>query len=288
MAARNLVCLGFGFTAQALARALTAEPWTITGTTRKQNSAATGSVRMVQWPGSDLSPVLAQATHIVSSVPPRAGADPALDLIRSHLGRMPRLEWVGLLSTTGVYGDHGGDWVDEDTPLVMREHRGGMRAAQDADWMALYRDHDLPLHRFRLAGIYGPGRSALDKVRDGTARRIVKPGQVFSRIHVADIVQVLRASFAQPSPGRAYNLADDLPGPPQDVIAYAAELLGKPVPPDIAFETADLSPMARSFYSDNKRVRNTRIKQELGVTLLYPDYRAGLNAILADEAAGAP
>ncbi|MEO0913100.1 MAG: SDR family NAD(P)-dependent oxidoreductase, partial [Pseudomonadota bacterium] len=134
---------------------------------------------------------------------------------------------------------------------------------------------------FRLAGIYGPGRSALDKVRDGTARRIVKPGQMFSRIHVEDIVQVLRASMARPAPGTAYNVADDKPGPPQDVIEEAARLLGAPVPPDIDFETAELSPMARSFYADNKRVRNERIKTELGVRLRYPDYHVGLRAILA-------
>ncbi len=281
---KHLLCLGFGFTAQVLARAL--PDWTVTGTTRAAEglaAIAAQGVTPLQWPGNDLGPVLAQATHIVSSVPPRADGDPALDLLKAHIGQMPRLEWLGLLSTTGVYGDHGGAWVDEDTPLVLRDHRGGLRAAQDTAWMTLYHDHGLPVHRFRLAGIYGPGRSALDKMRDGTARRIVKPGQVFSRIHVEDIVQVLLASFARPNPGRAYNLADDLPGPPQDVIAYAAQLLDLPVPADIAFETAGLSPMARSFYADNKRVANDRIKSELGVTLKYPNYRIGLKAILAAE-----
>ncbi|MEM8788265.1 MAG: SDR family oxidoreductase [Pseudomonadota bacterium] len=278
----HLLCLGFGFSAQALARRLAGVGWRITGT-RRRPGWATGDVALVEWPGADLAPVLAEATHVLSSVPPREAGDPAYDLLVAHLGAMPRLEWLGLLSTTGVYGDHGGAWVDEATPLVPHTHRGGLRAAQNAAWMALHTEHGLPVHVFRLAGIYGPGRSALDKIRDGSARRIVKPGQVFSRIHVEDIAQVLQASFARPDPGAAYNVADDLPAPPQDVIAYAAELLGAPVPPDIPFDTADLSPMARSFYADNKRVRNGRIKQALGVRLVYPDYRAGLRAILAAE-----
>lgn len=288
MTGRHLLCLGFGYSAEALARRLDRADWTITGTTRRAEGLAAieaQGVRGVVWPGTDLGPVLAEVTHVLSSVPPGPDGDPALEVLRHHMGRMPRLEWVGLLSTTGVYGDQDGAWVDEDAPLVPSGHRGGLRARQNDEWMALWRDHGLPVHVFRLAGIYGPGRSALDRVRDGTARRIVKPGQVFSRIHVEDIANVLLASIARPNPGRAYNVADDAPGPPQDVIEHAARLLGLPVPPDIDFATADLSPMARSFYADNKRVRNDRIKQELGVTLAYPDYRAGLAAQLAEEAA---
>ncbi len=279
----HLLCLGFGFTATALTRALGPE-WRVTGTTRSAGGMAAvrdAGAEPLLWPGEELTPALAQATHVLSSVPPRDAGDPAFDLLRAHVGLMPRLEWLGLLSTTGVYGDHGGAWVDEDTPLVPATHRGGLRATQNAAWMDLFHEYGLPVHIFRLAGIYGPGRSAFDKLRDGSARRIVKPGQVFSRIHVDDIVQVLRASFAHPHPGRAYNVADDEPGPPQDVIAHAAKLLGVPVPPDLPFDRADLTPMARSFYADNKRVRNDRIKDELGVTLKYPDYRAGLAAVLS-------
>lgn len=279
----HLLCLGFGFTATALTRAL-GPAWRVTGTTRSAGGMAAvrdAGAEPLLWPGEELTPALAQATHVLSSVPPRDAGDPAFDLLRAHVGLMPRLEWLGLLSTTGVYGDHGGDWVDEDTPLVPATHRGGLRATQNAAWMGLFHEYGLPVHIFRLAGIYGPGRSAFDKLRDGSARRIVKPGQVFSRIHVDDIVQVLRASFAHPHPGRAYNVADDEPGPPQDVIAHAAKLLGVPVPPDLPFDRADLTPMARSFYADNKRVRNDRIKDELGVTLKYPDYRAGLAAVLS-------
>ncbi|MEM1066115.1 MAG: SDR family oxidoreductase, partial [Pseudomonadota bacterium] len=195
----------------------------------------------------------------------------------------PHLEWVGYLSTTGVYGDHGGGWVDEHTALTPATKRGEMRRVAEAAWQALAVETGLPLHIFRLAGIYGPGRGPFAKVRAGTARRIVKEGQVFSRIHVEDIAQVLAASIARPKPGAIYNLCDDDPAPPQDVIAHAAELLGLPLPPAIAFEEAELSPMARSFYAESKRVRNDRIKEELGVTLHYPSYRDGLAALLAAE-----
>ncbi|MHA3979729.1 SDR family oxidoreductase [Halovulum sp. GXIMD14794] len=279
----HLLCLGFGFTATALTRALGSE-WRVTGTTRSAEglkAVRDAGAEPLLWPGEELTPALAQATHVLSSVPPRDAGDPAYDLIAAHVGRMPKLEWLGLLSTTGVYGDQDGDWVGEDAPLVPATHRGGLRATQNAAWMGLFEDHALPVHIFRLAGIYGPGRSAFDKLRDGTARRIVKPGQVFSRIHVEDIAQVLLASFERPHPGRAYNVADDEPGPPQDVIEYAANLLGVPVPPDLPFEQADLSPMARSFYADNKRVRNDRIKRELGVVLKHPNYREGLKAVLS-------
>ncbi|WP_260349055.1 SDR family oxidoreductase, partial [Alloyangia mangrovi] len=194
--------------------------------------------------------------------------------------RAPALDWVGYLSTTGVYGDHGGDWVDEDTPLTPTTARGKARAEAEAAWQAI---DGLPLHIFRLAGIYGPGRGPFEKVRQGTARRIVKPGQVFSRIHVEDIAQVLEASIRHPRPGAIYNLCDDDPAPPEEVLQHAAELLDLPPPPEVAFDAAEMSPMARSFYAENKRVRNDRIKDELGVTLLYPDYRAGLAALLAEE-----
>jgi nucleoside-diphosphate-sugar epimerase len=192
------------------------------------------------------------------------------------------LEWVGYLSATGVYGDAQGDWVDEQSPLKPSTKRGQMRVDAEAEWQAI---PDLPLHIFRLAGIYGPGRGPFAKVRAGTARRIIKKGQVFSRIHVEDIAQVLAASIAQPNIGGVYNLCDNDPAPPENVIAHAAELLDLPLPPAADFETADMTPMARSFYAESKRVRNDRIKDELGVKLLYPDYRSGLAALLASERA---
>jgi nucleoside-diphosphate-sugar epimerase len=194
------------------------------------------------------------------------GRDPVLAHLRDAFAAAGHLEWVGYLSTTGVYGDHGGGWVDEDTPLTPSTARGHARVAAEAEWQALHRDHGLPLHIFRLAGIYGPGRGPFAKVRAGTARRIVKPGQVFSRCHVEDIAQVLIASIRQPNPGRVYNVCDDDPAPPQDVIAYAARFSTCRRRPRSRSTKADLSPMARSFYAESKRVRNDRIKRELGVT----------------------
>jgi nucleoside-diphosphate-sugar epimerase len=278
---RTLLSIGHGYSAQALARAL-GPGWRIIATTRSAENAdalrAEGVAPLV-WPGSDLGPALAEATHLLSSVPPGQGGDPVIADLGAQLRGARHLDWVGYLSTTGVYGDHKGGWVDETAPLTPATARGRARVAAEADWAAL----GLPLHIFRLAGIYGPGRSPLDKVRDGTARRIVKPGQVFSRIHVDDIAQVLAASMAHPDPGAVYNVADDEPAPPQDVIAFAARMLSLPVPPEVPFEAADLGPMAASFYAESKRVRNDRIKTDLGVQLRHPDYRAGLAALLEDE-----
>ena len=279
---RVLLSIGHGYSARALARLLRPQGWRIIGTTRsaeKAGALAAEGVEPLVWPGGDLAPALAEATHLLSSVGPDAEGDPVLRQAGGAIAAAaPRLAWAGYLSTTGVYGDHRGGWVDEATPLAPATERGRRRVAAEHAWAAV---PGLPLHIFRLAGIYGPGRSAFDRLRAGTARRIVKEGQVFSRIHVDDIAQALAASMARPDSGAVYNLADDAPAPPQDVIACAAELLGAPAPPEIPFEAAELSPMAASFYSESKRVRNDRIKAELGVRLLHPDYRAGLRAILA-------
>lgn len=227
---------------------------------------------------------MARATHLLVSIAPTEAGDPVLNNLRSQIAAAAsHLEWVGYLSTTGVYGDHQGGWVDETTPLTPATQRGAMRVAAEAAWQALAAETGLALHIFRLAGIYGPGRGPFAKVRAGTARRIIKPGQVFSRIHVEDIVQTLRASINRPNPGAIYNLCDDDPAPPEDVIAHAAELLGLPLPAAVDFNDADLSPMARSFYAESKRVRNDRIKTELGVKLRYPSYREGLAAMLQVE-----
>jgi nucleoside-diphosphate-sugar epimerase len=216
-------------------------------------------------------------------VPPDEAGDPVLDRHGGDLARLPGLRWLGYLSTTGVYGTREGGWVDEASPLAPTGERGRRRAAAEAGWLELGHRHGLSVHVFRLAGIYGPGRSAFDALRAGTAKRIAKPGQVFSRIHVADIVAVLRASMAQPRAGAVYNLCDDDPAPPEEVVAHAAYLLGVPPPPLVPFEAAELSPMARSFYDDNKRVANRLIKEELGVRLRYPSYRDGLAALLRGE-----
>ncbi len=274
---RTLLSLGHGYTAQALARRLIPEGWRIIGTTRQPGGPAHPGTEMHLWPGTDLAPLVARASHILISIAPAETGDPVLT---AHPGlfRNARSDWAGYLSTTVVYGDHQGGWVDEDTPLTPGNARGRQRVLAEEQWRAT----GLPVHIFRLAGIYGPGRGPFEKVRDGTARRVIKPGQVFSRIHVDDIAQVLHASMLHPAPGTAYNVCDDDPAPPQDVIAHAAALLGLPEPPAVAIEEANLTPMGMSFYSENKRVRNDRIKRDLGVRLMYPTYREGLAALLPD------
>lgn len=277
-----LLSLGHGYSAAALARLLLAEGWTVAGTTRsaeKARALQAAGITPILWPG-DLTEALAKATHILASAAPDTGGDPFLRAAPQIAGA--RAEWVGYLSTTAVYGDHKGGWVDEDTPPNPASERGRWRVMAEDQWRAT----GLPVHVFRLAGIYGPGRGPFEKVRNGTARRIVKPGQVFGRIHVDDIAQTLCASIARPDPGATYNLTDDDPAPPEDVIAEAARLLGLPIPPAIPFEQAELTPMARSFYGESKRVGNGRIKRDLGVTLRHPDYRSGLAALLADSTPG--
>lgn len=281
---RTLLSLGHGYSAQALARRLP-EGWRIIATTRSPDKAARLSrqgVETVIWPGTDLGDALSQATHLLSSVGPGPEGDPVIAALDAALRGASHLEWAGYLSTTGVYGDHGGGWVDEETPLAPSTERGRARVRAETEWQAL----GLPLHIFRLAGIYGPGRGPFAKLRAGTARRIIKPGQVFSRIHVEDIAQVLAASIARPDPGAIYNVCDDDPAPPQDVIEYAARLLRVPVPPAVPIDDAEMSAMARSFYAESKKVRNDRIKHELGIHLKYPTYREGLAALLAGEEAG--
>ena len=275
----RLLSIGHGYSASALARVLRAQGWQITGTTRDAGGmaaiAATG-VTPVLW-GPQVAQAIAQASHILISVAPDHRGDPTLAAYGAALAAA-RPVWVGYLSTTAVYGDHGGAWVDETTALTPSTARGQARVAAETAWAAT----GLPLQIFRLAGIYGPGRGPFEKVRDGTARRILKPGQVFSRIHVDDIAGVLAASMARPMPGAIYNICDDDPAPPEDVLSYAAQLLGLPQPPGIPFDQAEMTDMARSFYAENKRVRNDRMKRDLGYALKYPDYRAGLRGLLAE------
>lgn len=290
-----LFCFGLGYSAGFLARSLAAWGWRIAGTSRDEAScarlAAEGFTMHRLAPGRPLAApaaALAGATHLLISVPPDAAGDPVLAAYGANIAALSELRWVGYLSTTGVYGDRGGAWVDESSDLAPSGERGRRRVAAEAQWLDLHCRHGLPVHIFRLAGIYGPGRSALDTVREGRARRIDKPGQVFSRIHVADIAATLRASIAMPDPGAVYNVCDDDPAPPEAVIAYACELLGVTPPPLLPFDAAELTPMARSFYDDNKRVSNRRINEELGVKLLYPSYKDGLRALLDPAAPRSP
>ncbi|MEX0320060.1 MAG: SDR family oxidoreductase [Ruegeria sp.] len=275
----TLLSFGHGYSARALSQLLAPQGWRIIGTTRNPEQVEdirVSGAEPVVWPGEE--PSLDGVSHVLISTAPSTAGDPVLAALGGEIAaRVGQFEWVGYLSTTAVYGDHQGGWVDETTPPAPTAERGRWRVKAEEQWAAV---DGLPLHIFRLAGIYGPGRGPFSKLRRGGLRRIIKPGQVFSRIHVDDIAQVLAASMARPDAGTIYNVCDDEPVPPQDVIGYAAELQGLPLPPAVPFEEADMTPMARSFYNENKRVRNDRIKEELGVELIYPNYRVGLEALV--------
>jgi nucleoside-diphosphate-sugar epimerase len=287
---KKLFCFGYGYTAAALASVLRGEGWHIAGTTtdpdKRAQMAADGIEAELFEPTRHLPDPFGSfrgVTHVLLSIPPTRSGDPAFEAHAHDLLECGTIEWAGYLSTTGVYGNHDGGWIDEETPLAPTSQRGSQRARAEEQWQSLALNEDFPLHIFRLSGIYGPGRSALDTVRSGTARRIDKPGHVFNRIHVDDIVQTLLASIEKPNAGAVYNLADDYPSSSHEVIAFACNLLGLCPPEMVAYEQVDVAPMVRSFYSDNKRVKNDRIKHELGVTLRYPDYRAGLQACMDAE-----
>lgn len=297
----HLFCFGFGYSARALALRLQPQGWTLSATCRTEGKRAQLAAQGIRaylfdrgQPLIDPAVALDGVTHIVSSVPPDGMGDPVLDRHGDVVASAQGLRWIGYFSTTGVYGDTGGATVDEAAPLRPTSERSRRRVEAERHWLDLFARYNQPVHVFRLAGIYGPGRSAIDQVRDGAARRIAKPGHLFSRIHVNDIAAVLHASIGRPNPGRTYNVCDDEPAAPADVVAYACHLLGVEPPPAVPFEraAADLSPMALSFWRDNRRVDNTRIKRELGVMLEHPNYRAGLASIAvgptqpADDLAG--
>ncbi len=272
----HLLCFGFGFSAQALANRLDKQQWHVTGTSRSADGVT--NIKAHGFEGvlfDELNTIPNSVTHIVSSVPPDAKGDPVLRKFKTELeARSNSFAWVAYLSTTGVYGDRAGATVDETAAVTPNTERGQRRVDAESAWAFL------SPHIFRLAGIYGPGRNALESLKAGTAKRVIKQGQIFSRIHVEDIAGILQASINQPNPSRIYNVADDEPCPPQDVITYAAQLLTMAPPPDIPFEQAELSPMAKSFYTDSKRVSNARVKEELGYKFLYPNYREGLKVLL--------
>lgn len=286
----RLFCFGLGYSAQRVARRLAARGWHVGGTARTtagaENIAGQGYEAFVfdgHSPDAGVAAALGRATHVLVSAPPDADGDPALRHYAADLERAPSLSWIGYLSTVGVYGDSQGAWIDETMPVKATSERGRRRIAVEQDWLALGARRATRTQIFRLAGIYGPGRSAIDRLREGNAHRIVKPGQVFNRVHVDDIAAAVIAGIDGRGAAQVYNVTDDEPGPPQDVITYAAELLHMPPPPEVPFEDAQLSPMAASFYADNKRIRNDRLRQELGVALQFPTYREGLRAILAGQ-----
>jgi len=281
----RLFVFGLGYSATALARAMKGRAAAIGGTVRSHEKAATlaaegfGAIVFTgDSPSIAVAKALEGATHILASIPPGESGDPVLAHHRADIIAAPALAWIGYLSTVGVYGRYGGAWVSERTTPHPASGRSSLRLAAERDWQATAVERGVPAAIFRLAGIYGPGRNALVNLAEGKAHRVVKPGQVFNRIHVDDIASAVMAALGARAAG-IFNLADDEPGPAEDVVAYAAELMGVPPPPAIPFEEAELSPLARSFYDGNKRVQNRRIKEVLGVSLRYPTYREGLNAL---------
>ena len=282
----NLVVLGMGYSAAAFVAQAKNDVSSVTATVRSaekvQALAATGiDAMMLNGTGFDarLPAAIHAADALLVSVPAEEGGDPVLPLLGEIIAAAPRLGWIGYLSTVGVYGDHQGEAVDESAALRTTSPRGLRRIAAEEGWLALGARSGKAVHVFRLAGIYGPGRNQLVALREGTARRIIKPGQMFSRIHVDDIAGACLASLVRPEGGTIYNVADDEPAPPQDVIACAASLLGLPPPLEEPFETAQMSPMARSFYMDSRRILNRRLRRELGYVMRFPTYREGLSAL---------
>ena len=283
----RLFCFGLGYSARTLVGHLRRPEWQVSGTIRSRellSEIADLGVDGHHFDGEMANPAardaLSAATHILVSVPPGPAGDPVLASQANEIARAPDLRWIGYLSTVGVYGDWQGAWVDEDGPPRPISERSRRRLDAENAWSAFGASTGKRVTIFRLAGIYGPGRSPLDKVRAGTARRLIKPGQVFNRIHVDDISRALMASMSGAGRHTVYNVADDEPAPPQDVVTFAAGLLGLPPPPEMPFDRAGLTSMAASFYAENKRVRNRRIKDDLGVALAFPTYREGLRNLL--------
>jgi nucleoside-diphosphate-sugar epimerase len=283
----EVFCFGLGYSAAALVGRLRPQGWRVVGTSTTAEGAArrAGLADVtLRFDGARSEPevaaALVTATHVLSSAPPGFGGDPVLARHAADLAALPRLKWIGYLSTVGVYGDWHGGWVDEASELRPASERSKRRVAAERQWLDFGARTGRTVQVFRLSGIYGPGRSAIDNLRDGTARRIIKRDQVFNRIHVEDIARTLEAAMRGIGRHSIYNVTDDEPAPPQDVVEFAARLIGAPVPPDLPFEQAEMSPMGRSFYGENKRVANRRLKDDLRLTLAFPSYREGLRAVL--------
>ncbi len=283
----RLFCFGMGFSSQALAKRFVPQGWQLSGTVRAaQGEIKTKNISVIIYDGShptlEISEAISHATHLLITIPPQPTGDVVLKNFSKEISRARHLRWIGYISSTGVYGDNQGEWVDESSPLRATSNRNLQRIEVESAWLKMGRDYDLPVMIFRCVGIYGPGRNLLVSVIQGRARRIDKPGLVFSRIHSDDLAQTLEASIKKPQPGEVYNVSDDCPSPPAEAVEYACSLLGVEPPPLEPYEKADLSPTARGFYTTNKRISNKKIKQELGVHLQYPDYRSGLKSLLKD------
>jgi nucleoside-diphosphate-sugar epimerase len=287
MSGKTIFIFGAGYSGKAIAEAGAASSDTLFGTTRspeKFDGLRQAGITPLVFDGTlgaESEAALSQTTHLVVSIAPGEAGDPVLDAARAVIvENMPALRWIGYLSTVGVYGDRGGGWVDETAGCRPVSRRSVMRVAAEQAWLALGRETGKPVAVMRLSGIYGPGRNAFVNLRNGTAKRLVKPGQVFNRIHRDDIGGAVR-HLAATDHGGIFNVTDDFPSPPQDVVTYAAKLMGVEPPPEISFDTAELSPMARSFYGENKRVSNQATKAA-GYRFLFPDYRSAFDRMWAD------
>lgn len=275
----SLFCFGLGFAAQALAKRIHPHGWNISGTCRAMDKKdSLKELSVFPFDGThvteEMCDALSKATHLLISIPPQPSGDVVLQKFSAQIAECKNLEWIGYISSTGVYGDTQGKWVDESSPLQPVTELNVRRVEAENGWLKMS-----PVMIFRCAAIYGPGRNLLISVKQGRARRIGKPGLVFSRIHVEDLAQTLEASIRNPKPGEIYNVSDDHPAPPTEAVDYACKLLHVTPPSLIPFESAKLSEIARGFYQTCKRVGNKKIKEELGVKLQYPDYRSGLDAI---------
>jgi len=283
----RLFGFGLGFTSRTLIHRLDPALWSVAGSCRRPARAISLSGTGIDpyvfdgtSPMENAREALEKTSHLLISIPPDQDGDKVLRHHMAHVAvQGAHLKWIGYLSTIGVYGDHGGAWIDENTPVHPVSRRGEARVRAEDQWLEFGGKTGIPVHIFRLPGIYGPGRNALESLKGGKTRRIFKKDQVFNRIHVEDLARVLEASMQTPNAGRVYNVVDDEPAPPQDVTTFAAKLLGIEAPPLVDLDKAGLSPMARSFYEECKRVQNQRVKTELGVRLIYPDYRAGIRAL---------
>lgn len=284
---KKLFCFGLGYSAQHLIQQLKDQNsgWQFSGTCRTLPETPIADVDIHIFEGNsplkNMAALLSDATHILISIAPQdILGDPVLHHHHREISKLEGLKWLGYLSTTGVYGDRKGAWVDDESTPAPTSAKGRQRLGAEQSWLKICHDHHIPVHIFRLGSIYGPKRGPLTNILSGKPRKIVKKGQYFSRIHVEDIARVLTASLKAPNPGQSYNVVDDLPAATPDIIDYICDLLNRPPIPATDINDAEISPMMRIFYSENKRVRNGRIKQELGVTLKYPTYREGFTALV--------
>jgi len=280
---RKLFIFGFGFSSTAIAEKARGDFDVICGTSRsveKVERLRGDGYEAEVFDGqatSELKAQLADTTHIVMSISPGEG-DLVLSAFPDLLELAPKLQWIGYLSTVGVYGHHDGAWVDEQSELRPVSKRSIQRVAAEKAWAKLGQENNIPLSIFRLSGIYGPGRNWFINIEKGTSRRLVKPDQVFNRIHREDIGQAVTLAMRE-NIGEVFNITDDDPAPPQDVVTHAHELMGKTPPPEVDFETADISPMARSFYGENKRVSNQKSKEVLRLEYQWPNYKVSLKRL---------